>query len=101
MNCPICHGSMKRVKDEIAEDKVAFSAYRCEKCGEELLTMSQLKGLAEKYRELRRAKHTRIVRWGNSLAVRIPQELAEELGIGEGDNAVLKKSRSGFEVTTG
>lgn len=91
---------MNRVKDAIREDNVDFTAYQCSKCGEELLTMGQLKTLAGKYRQLRRSKETKITRWGNSLAVRIPQELARELGIHEGDAAVLKKCGTGFEVST-
>jgi len=91
---------MNRIKDAIREDSVDFTAYKCSKCGEELLTMGQLKTLAGKYRELRNAQQTKIARWGNSLAVRIPQALAKELDLHEGDEAVLKKSGGGFEVST-
>ncbi len=100
MKCPLCQGAMNRIKDKLREDSVDFTAYQCSKCGEELLTMGQLRTLAGKYRELRRSKETKIARWGNSLAVRIPQSLVEELGLHEGDAAVLKKSGGGFEVST-
>jgi antitoxin MazE len=32
---------------------------------------------------------TQIVKWGNSLAVRIPKPLAEEAGLSEGDKVTL------------
>lgn len=33
---------------------------------------------------------TQIVKWGNSLAVRIPKPVAEEAGVGEGDPIVVE-----------
>jgi antitoxin MazE len=33
---------------------------------------------------------SRIVKWGNSLAVRIPKPLAEEAGVREGDSIVIE-----------
>lgn len=32
----------------------------------------------------------RVARWGNSLAVRIPADVAAELGVSEGDEVTLK-----------
>ena len=34
-----------------------------------------------------------IVKWGNSLAVRIPKPLAEQAGVGEGDPIVIEAER--------
>ena len=47
---------MKKIKDSIAQDKVDFEAYKCIKCKEELVNLSQLNKLAGKYRELRKSK---------------------------------------------
>lgn len=33
---------------------------------------------------------TQIVKWGNSLAIRIPKPVAEEAGVGEGDHIVVE-----------
>jgi|SRR3989344_3977923 len=101
MKCPLCSGVMKPVADKIEQDHVAFSAYQCTNCGEELLDMSQLKDLAKKYRELRRAKEITFAKWGNSLAVRIPQEFVTDLGIKEGSKALLKRSKEGLEIRAG
>lgn len=86
------------IQSEIHQDKVPFQAYRCGKCGEELLDMKQLKELATKYRQLRRAKEITFTKWGNSLAIRIPQEFVKELHIKEGSHALLKRSESGLEI---
>lgn len=98
LKCPLCTGLMQRIEDQIEPDKVGFTAYKCTKCGEELVNMEQLKELAHKYRALRQAKEITFARWGNSLAVRIPQNFAEELAIKEGGHGLLKRSREGLEI---
>jgi len=37
--------------------------------------------------------HAQIVRWGNSLAVRIPKPIAEEAGVREGDPIVVEATK--------
>ena len=98
MRCPICSGAMKEVKDTIEQDKVGFTAYKCAKCGEELMNMNQLKEVAKKYRDLRKAREIIFTKWGNSLAVRIPKEFADELDLKEGGHGVLKRSKEGLEI---
>lgn len=39
-----------------------------------------------------------IVKWGNSLAVRIPKPVAEEAGFGEGDRIVLEAAQGQIEL---
>ena len=36
---------------------------------------------------------TQVVKWGNSLAVRIPKPIAEEAGLGEGDPIVIEATQ--------
>lgn len=98
MKCPICLGTMEKIEDAMKQDGVTFYAHRCGKCGEEIMDMNQLKELAGKYRVLRRAKEITFVKWGNSLAMRIPQEFAKEMKIKEGDHALLKRSKEGLEI---
>ncbi len=98
LKCPLCSGLMEKVEDNLEQDKVSFVAYKCTKCGEELMDMEQLKELAHKYRELRKAKEITFAKWGNSLAVRIPQDFAEGLSIKEGDRALLKRTKEGLEI---
>ncbi len=89
---------MEKVEDQIEQDKVAFDAYKCGKCGEELMDMKQLRKLAAKYHQLRKAKEITFVKWGNSLAMRIPQEFVQEMGIKEGSHALLRKGKEGLEI---
>ena len=98
MKCPICSGNMEKMKDTIKQDGVEFEAYRCIKCGEEIMNMKQLKVLADKYRELRKAKDIIFAKWGNSLAVRIPSEVAEEYQISAGKHGILIKEKEGIKI---
>ena len=99
LTCPICNkGEMKKRKDIIEQDGVEFEAYQCSKCGEEIMTMDQLKVLANKYRKLRKAKDITFAKWGNSLAVRIPSEIAEEYQLSAGKHGILTKEKEGIRI---
>ncbi|MBI3051304.1 AbrB/MazE/SpoVT family DNA-binding domain-containing protein [Candidatus Woesearchaeota archaeon] len=89
---------MERNKDVIRQDGVEFEAYRCVKCGEELMTMPQLRSLAAKYRRLRNARQVTFAKWGNSIAVRIPSDVAEECGISEGRQGLLTRDKQGIRI---
>ena len=98
MKCAICKGNMKKIKDAIQEDGVEFEAYKCTKCGEELMNMSQLKSLANKYRKLKKSKEITFAKWGNSIAVRIPSDYAEEFKIHPGKHGLLTKDEKGIRI---
>lgn len=99
MKCPLCNkGRMEKVKDVIEEDGMPFEAFKCNSCGEEIMDMQQLKVLANKYRKLRKAKEVVFAKWGNSLAVRIPKEVAEEYRIKSGRQALLTTSREVIKI---
>ncbi|MDP4012425.1 MAG: hypothetical protein Q8R00_02360 [Candidatus Nanoarchaeia archaeon] len=99
MKCPVCNkGEMKKNKDIMEQDEVEFEVLKCVDCGEELMTMKQLKVLAKKYRELRKSKEVTFARWGNSLAVRIPNEIVTEFNIIEGKHGILTKDKKGINI---
>lgn len=99
MKCSICNkGEMKKSKDLIKQDKVEFEILKCSNCGEELMTMKQLKLLANKYRELQKSKEITFAKWGNSLAVRIPIDIAEELKITEGKHGTLTRDKNMIKI---
>lgn len=99
MKCPTClKETMELVKDTMEQDEVDFDAYRCSKCGEEIMTMKQLKVLAGKYRVLRTAKEVTFAKWGNSIAVRIPSDIVEEYGFDVGKHGLLKKDKEGIKI---
>lgn len=87
---------MKPSKGEM--DGVSYGFFKCDRCGEEILDMPQLKSLARKYRELRKAKDVTFSQWGNSLAVRIPKEIADDLGLADGKQGMLMKDRKGLRI---
>ena len=99
MKCPVCQkGNMEKKKDVIEQDKVEFEAFKCTECGEEIMTMKQLKVLAGKYRRLRNAKDITFAKWGNSIAVRIPSDIAEEYNISAGKHGILTKDKEGIRL---
>lgn len=89
---------MKGIRDIIQEDGIEFEAYKCDKCGEELMNMKQLKSLANKYRKLRKSKDITFAKWGNSIAVRIPADYAEEFKIHPGKHGILTKDEKGIRI---
>lgn len=99
MKCPVCQkGIMEKKKDAIEQDGVEFEAFKCPRCGEEIMTMKQLKAIAVKYRKLRAAKDITFAKWGNSIAVRIPSEIAEEYNISAGKRGILTKDKKGLRL---
>src|SRR3989338_1002519 len=87
--CPTCQGTMEKKKDSMEEDGIEFEAFKCVKCGEEIMNMKQLKALAAKYKKLRNAKEVTFAKWGNSIAVRIPSDIAEQFNISVGKQGTL------------
>ena len=99
MKCPICEkGNMEKTKEIIKQDGIEFETFKCSVCGEELMNMKQLKVLANKYRELRKAKEITFAKWGNSIAVRIPNEIVEEYHISSGSQGILIKNKEGIKI---
>ena len=99
MKCPICQkGIMEKKKDIMEQDGIEFEAYKCSECGEEIMTMKQLKVLAGKYRVLRKAKEVTFAKWGNSIAIRIPSDIVEEYGFDVGKHGLLKKDKEGIKI---
>ena len=85
-------------KKEKEEVDIEFEAFKCKSCGEEIMNMSQLKTLASKYRKLKDSKEVKFTKWGNSLAVRIPHEIASDFNISEGKTGILTKEKEGIKI---
>src|SRR3989338_947723 len=99
MKCPVCQkGSMEKKKGIMEQDGIEFEAFKCPDCGEEIMTMKQLKVLAGKYRKLRDARDITFAKWGNSIAVRIPSNIAEEFKISAGKHGILTKDKEGIRI---
>ena len=99
MKCPICNkGKMEEIIDRIKQDNVEFKAFKCNSCDEEIMTMKQLKILANKYRTLRESREITFARWGNSLAVRIPREIIKEYNLASGKHGILTTDKEGIRI---
>ncbi len=100
MKCPMCRkGIMEKSKSIIEQEGVEFEVFKCTSCGEEIMDMEQLKALSKEYRRLRKAKEITFAKWGNSIAVRIPKDIVQELHITSGKHAVLIKEKDGIKIT--
>jgi len=93
------HGEMKLVAGMMPKDHMPYQAYRCSVCHEEVMTMKQLRKLSASYRRLRHATSVTLSTWGNSLAVRIPHEIAAELKWKSGTQGSLVKEKGGIRIT--
>ncbi len=82
MKCVMCSGELKEKVAEYREFGVLlgrFKALACTDCGEKFFDSGTADKIQEKSRELGLfglAKKTKVAKVGNSLAVRIPKEIA-------------------------
>ena len=90
---------MNKVTDFIKQDNIEFETFRCDNCGEELMDGKQLKSLASKYRQLIMAKAVSFAKWGNSIAIRIPNEFIKDYNIKPGKQAMIVKEKNFIKIT--
>jgi hypothetical protein len=95
--CYKCNAKMK-VMQGIDPEGIDYEYYRCVKCGEEILDMKQLHDAADKYKALRRAREGKFQKWGNSLAVRIPKQIADDLHIVPEKTCLIIKEKNALKI---
>ncbi len=98
MKCPYCRVKMQAKKDLFGSEQIEFEEFQCPKCGEELLTMDQLKELGEKHKQWRNAQRVKFSKWGNSIGIRIPQEVITQLHIKAGGIALVKTEKNSIKI---
>ena len=95
MLCPMCNSTVKkaRVKEEyLGHDLGEFDGFICTKCGETLLTEKSVQLAQQKAKELGifgLSEKTTIAKSGNSLIVRIRKNVADYLGLFEGEEVIV------------
>ncbi len=101
MKCPVCEkGRLKKGKVKETMFGVylgEFPAQICSKCGESFTDESITREIEQKAREKGiwgLGKKTKITRTGNSLAVRIPKEIATFLHLKEGKEAYIHPEKN-------
>ena len=101
MKCPICaKGNLVtgKIKEEMFGVYLGeFPAQICSKCGESFTdtkTTKLIEGAAKAKGIWGLGKKTKITKTGNSLAVRIPKELADFLNLKEGSDAYIHPDKN-------
>lgn len=96
VKCPICEkGVLKKSKERKVFYGVDLGEYpieKCTKCGETFTDGEVMKEIEKKAKEKGiwgLGKKTKITQTGNSLAVRIPKEIAEYLNLKKGKEAYI------------
>lgn len=94
--CSECQEKMTELVSHTPEG-IEYKYFKCNKCGEEILDMKQLHNVAEKYREMKRYR-AKLTRWGKSLGLRIPKELAKRYKMGDNEEVSLIPEKEGIKV---
>ncbi len=76
MKCGKCGSKMHEKQGEYLYG-VPYNYWSCPNCGDEIVDMRQLHEAAEKTRKLKQYSAT-VSQWGDSIAIRIPRELANQ-----------------------
>lgn len=98
--CEECGGRLEKKQVEFIMYGVnlgKFPAEVCTKCGEEVFdekTSEEIDKIAKEKGLWGLAKKIKIVKIGNSLAVRIPKSISQFLGLKEGKEALIRPDKN-------
>ncbi len=84
-------------KEGVDPNGFCYNYYMCEKCGEKVLDMKQLHEVAKKYREMKRYQ-TKISKWGLSLGLRIPKEVAKKYNLKDKKSVYLVPEKEFIKI---
>jgi len=107
LGCPVCDKGILK-KGKIKEDMFGvylgeFPAEICSKCGESFTdseTTKKIEETAKKKGIWNLGRKTKITRTGNSLAVRIPKEIADYLNLTEGKESYIHPEDNKLVIET-
>ena len=94
--CSDCKGKMIERNAKTPEG-ISYNYFKCGKCGEEVVNMKQLHNVAEKYRSMK-SYHVKISKWGLSLGIRIPKELAKKYNFKDHKEVALIPEEKGMRI---
>ncbi|MBT7241193.1 MAG: AbrB/MazE/SpoVT family DNA-binding domain-containing protein [Candidatus Diapherotrites archaeon] len=98
MNCTKCRNKMIKKKG-ITPEGFEYTYSKCVECGEEIVDLKQLHEVANKYRYMKKYS-VKISKWGDSLAMRIPKELAKEYNIKSDERITLIPEKKSIKIIT-
>lgn len=106
MKCIICSGETIQKNVEYKESGVSlgnFSANVCQKCGETYFNEKTAEKIQQKSKQMGLfglAKKAKVAEIGNSIAIRIPKEIAEFLKLKKGREVIIfPESKNEIHIT--
>jgi len=94
--CTDCNSEMETHEAKTPEG-VLYQYYKCKKCGDEIVNMTQLHEVAEKYRQMKKY-HAKLTKWGLSLGVRIPKELVKKYKLKDNAEVIILPEEEGIRI---
>ena len=94
--CHNCGTEMKK-QSGMTNDGLNYVFFKCVGCGSELASTDQLQEIAAQSRALK-TYSAKITKWGASLGIRIPKELATTHNITHNEEVVIVPEKGGFRV---
>ena len=94
--CSECKGNMEELSDRTPEG-IGYKYFKCAKCGEEIVNMKQLHNVAEKYGTIR-SHHVKLSKWGLSLGLRIPKEIAKKYNFKDNKEVSIIQEEKGIKI---
>ncbi len=101
MKCVMCNGGVKKGLVDYKEYGVSlgkFTGFICKKCGETFFDSKEIDKIQSKSKQLGLfglSKKSKVAQVGNSLAIRIPKEIAEFMHLKkEGEVRIAPKSKN-------
>lgn len=91
--CTKCGWKMRAVTGR--HNNIAFSAFKCAGCGEEIMDMQQAMAYMQ---AAEKARSVTFSKWGESLAVRIPAEIAKLFRIRRRQAGKIVVEDDGFKI---
>jgi hypothetical protein len=88
-------GGLSEERTGYTPEGLPYKYWKCSKCGYEILSMRQLRGIAEKEKVMMEAK---ISKWGDAVAIRIPKAIVQTYNLVPGKNATIIPEKTGFKV---
>ncbi|MBI5073195.1 AbrB/MazE/SpoVT family DNA-binding domain-containing protein [Candidatus Woesearchaeota archaeon] len=95
-SCTKCASECQE-KEAKTPEGVAYTFYKCKACGEGIVDMTQLHAVAEKYREMKKY-HAKVTKWGMSLGVRIPKEIAKRYKFRDNKEVTIIPEEKGIRI---
>ena len=99
MKCQKC-GCRMVPKKGVTPEGFEYDYNQCHKCSEATVDMRQLHTVTQKYREMKKYS-AKISRWGGSLVMRFPKELAEQYCLKQNNEVTLAPEKKAIRIISG